>query len=50
MDGGSKKKVLKSLLNLRARSRKDEEVGVVGLGLKEQRKMFAFLCNKSKKN
>jgi hypothetical protein len=51
VDGGSQKKVLKSLLNLRAKSRKDEEVGVVGLGLKEQRKRFAFLlCNKSKKN
>jgi hypothetical protein len=50
VDGGSQKKVFKSLLNLRAKSRKDEEVGVVGLGFKEQRKRFAFLCNKSKKN
>jgi hypothetical protein len=38
------------LLKLRTRSKKDEDVGVVGLGLKEQRKRFALLCYKSKKN
>jgi len=37
-------------LKLKVRSRKDEEVGVIGLGLKEQRKGYAFLCSKSKKN
>ncbi len=50
MDGGSQKKVVKPLLKLRVRSREDEEVGVFGFGLKEQRKKFALLCNKSKKN
>jgi len=50
VDGGSQKKVFKLLLKLKVRSRKDEEVGIVGLGFKEQRKGYALLCSKSKKN
>jgi hypothetical protein len=37
-------------LKLRVRNRKDEEVGVVGLGLKEPKKGYALLYSKSKKN
>ncbi len=45
-----KKKILKLLLKLKVRSKKDEEVGIVGLEFKEQRKGYAFLCSKIKKN